>query len=182
MTEHQRITTGADSAPAIPVPVRAAARRRPAARPARSSCSSARSVSAPGAQQEHHDLAAAEHRRNFVPEVRVATVKASDGTMAVSCPATTSAFAAANIFARAAATSTRARSISATRSRRATCSPPSSRPSSTIRSHRRRRRSASSGAVQQAHANRDSPSVTWQRDQPLVKKGWLPQQQGTIDG
>ena len=48
-----------------------------------------------------HDLAAAaEQRRNFVPNVRVAAVRASDRMMTVSLPATTTAFEAANIFAR----------------------------------------------------------------------------------
>ena len=46
-------------------------------------------------------MASAEQRRTFVPTVRVATVKATGGELTVSLPATTSAFAAANIFARA---------------------------------------------------------------------------------
>ena len=44
--------------------------------------------------------ATAEQRRDFVPRVRVAAVKPSDGIMTVSLPATTTAFEAANIFAR----------------------------------------------------------------------------------
>jgi RND family efflux transporter MFP subunit len=44
--------------------------------------------------------ATAEQLRDFVPKVRVAAVKPSDGTMTVSLPATTTAFEAANIFAR----------------------------------------------------------------------------------
>ena len=39
--------------------------------------------------------------RDFVPRVRIATVHASDATMTVSLPATTNAFEAANIYARA---------------------------------------------------------------------------------
>ena len=51
---------------------------------------------------QHEDtLASAEQRRTFVPTVRVATVKPTSGELTVSLPATTSAFAAANIFARA---------------------------------------------------------------------------------
>ena len=44
--------------------------------------------------------ATAEQRRDFVPNVRVAQVRPSDGIMTVSLPATTTAFEAANIFAR----------------------------------------------------------------------------------
>src|SRR5262245_9215567 len=46
-------------------------------------------------------LATAAQERDFVPEVRVATVKPSDNIEVVRLPATTSAFASANIFARA---------------------------------------------------------------------------------
>src|SRR5258708_34553568 len=46
-------------------------------------------------------MAAAQQRRDFVPTLRVAAVRASNATVVVSLPATTSAFATANIFARA---------------------------------------------------------------------------------
>ena len=46
-------------------------------------------------------MATAEQRRDFVPSVRVATVRGERRRLVVSLPATTSAFAAANIFARA---------------------------------------------------------------------------------
>jgi uncharacterized protein HemX len=43
---------------------------------------------------------AAQQRRTFVPDVRAAAVRASDSKITVSLPATTTAFEAANIFAR----------------------------------------------------------------------------------
>src|SRR6266478_4372131 len=43
----------------------------------------------------------AEQHRDFVPSVRVEAVRASPGTMSVTLPATTNAFQAANIYARA---------------------------------------------------------------------------------
>src|SRR5437868_814165 len=43
----------------------------------------------------------AEQHHEFVPSVRVAVVRASDTTMSVTLPATTNAFQAANIYARA---------------------------------------------------------------------------------
>jgi multidrug efflux pump subunit AcrA (membrane-fusion protein) len=46
-------------------------------------------------------LATAEQAREFVPQVRVTTVEPSDTNEVVKLPATTSAFASANIFARA---------------------------------------------------------------------------------
>src|SRR5215813_3840656 len=52
-------------------------------------------------QQHRENVAAAEQQRDFVPEVRVATIEPSDTFQVVSLPATTSAFATANIFARA---------------------------------------------------------------------------------
>ena len=36
-------------------------------------------------------------------------------------------------------------------------------------------------ALKQAQANSDLAQVTWDRDKPLVAKGWITQQQGTID-
>jgi multidrug efflux pump subunit AcrA (membrane-fusion protein) len=45
--------------------------------------------------------AAAEQHRDFVPSVRVEAVRASANTMSVTLPATTNAFEAANIYARA---------------------------------------------------------------------------------
>jgi hypothetical protein len=57
-----------------------------------------------GAVRYYHNrqavAATSEEHRNFVPNVRVAAVRASDGMMTVSLPATTTAFEAANIFAR----------------------------------------------------------------------------------
>src|ERR1700731_1546399 len=45
--------------------------------------------------------AAAEQHRDFIPSVRVEAVRASANTMSVTLPATTNAFQAANIYARA---------------------------------------------------------------------------------
>ena len=46
-------------------------------------------------------MATAEQERDFVPSVRVATVKANAAVMSVTLPATTAAFAQAEIYARA---------------------------------------------------------------------------------
>jgi hypothetical protein len=64
--------------------------------------------------------AAAEEQHDFVPRVRVAAVQASPDIHKVVLPATTTAFEAANIFARASGYVFSAMSISALASRRAT--------------------------------------------------------------
>src|SRR6266478_2684399 len=51
--------------------------------------------------QQRVVMATAEQIRDFVPSVRVATVQASDATVLVTLPATTSAFSIANMYARA---------------------------------------------------------------------------------
>src|SRR5258708_923315 len=51
--------------------------------------------------QRQDVIATAEQARDFIPSVRVATIERSPGTMSVTLPGTTAAFAAANIYARA---------------------------------------------------------------------------------
>ena len=51
--------------------------------------------------QHKEVMATAEQESDFVPSLRVATVAASPGTMSVTLPGTTAAFADANIYARA---------------------------------------------------------------------------------
>ena len=50
--------------------------------------------------QHREVMATAEQRRNFIPNVRVATVRPSNRITLVTLPATTLAFSAANLFAR----------------------------------------------------------------------------------
>jgi RND family efflux transporter MFP subunit len=52
-------------------------------------------------RQWHRVEATATQQHNFVPTVHVATVEASPGTVSVTLPGTTAAFATANIYARA---------------------------------------------------------------------------------
>ena len=51
--------------------------------------------------EHQHVMATAERERDFVPSMRVATVKANPGIMSVVLPGTTAAFTKANIYARA---------------------------------------------------------------------------------
>lgn len=127
-------------------------------------------------------LATAAEARDFVPEVRVATVKPSDTIDVVKLPATTSAFASANIFARASGyIGTRAVDIGdhvrAGQLLAEIVAPELD--------HQIAQAEATlaqlNSALQQAQANRELAKVTWDRDRPLVDKGWLTAQQGTID-
>src|SRR5258708_38698380 len=51
--------------------------------------------------QRQDVIATADQARDCIPSVRVATIEKSPGTMSVTLPGTTAAFAAANIYARA---------------------------------------------------------------------------------
>ncbi len=102
-------------------------------------------------------MTTAKQERDFVPSLRVAMVEASPDIMSVSLPGTTAAFATANIFARA--TGYIAKQIS---QNEATLDQLKS-------------------ALEQAEASRKLAEVTWGRDEPLVKKGWVTSQQGDVD-
>jgi RND family efflux transporter MFP subunit len=132
---------------------------------------------------QHRDVAATvRDQRNFVPNVRVETVRASDANVAVSLPATTSAFAAANIFARASGYIDKRYVDIGDRVKEgqvlATIVAPEL-------DHQIAQAEATlvqlQAARQQAIANRDLAQDTWNRDSPLVKEGWVTPQQGTID-
>ena len=113
-------------------------------------------------------------RPRLGPQVRVAAVRPSAGTRSSACRPPPRRSRPPTSSRAPAAISTSARSISAITSRRASCSPISWRPSSITRSRRPRRRSAQlKAALQQAQANRELAKVTWDRDKPLVKQGWL---------
>ena len=123
-----------------------------------------------------------EYRQSFVPKVRVATVEAASGELVVSLPATTSAFAAANILARASGyIATRSVDIGdrvKVGDLLATIVAPEldhqiSQAEATL--------AQLEAAATQARANQKLASVTWRRDEPLVKEGWIPKQQGTVD-
>ena len=127
--------------------------------------------------REEAASANAEYRRSFVPQVRVATVKATSGELIVSLPATTSAFAAANILARASGyIATRSVDIGdhvKAGEQLATIVAPEldhqiSQAEATL--------AQLEAAAKQARANQKLASVTWRRDQPLVKEGWIPKQ------
>jgi RND family efflux transporter MFP subunit len=126
--------------------------------------------------------ATAEQHRDFVPAVRVAVVRPSDGIMTVSLPATTTAFEAANIFARTSGYIERryvdigdqvkvgallAEIIAPELDHQI------SQAQATLTQYQ--------ATLHQTEASRDLARVTNTRDSGLVKQGWLTLQQGDND-
>jgi RND family efflux transporter MFP subunit len=132
--------------------------------------------------QRREALTISQRQRDFVPSVRVATVQASEGTVLVTLPATTEALTAANIFARASGYIDKRNVDIGDRVKEGQLLAQITAPEL---DHQIAQAEATLGqlkaSVQQAQANRDLAQVTWQRDNPLVKQGWVTPQQGDSD-
>jgi RND family efflux transporter MFP subunit len=132
--------------------------------------------------QYRQTAAASEAERDFVPQVRLATVEPSSGIEVVQLPATTSAYATANIFARA--TGYIAKREVDIGDRVKTGQPLVEIVAPELEDQIAQAEATLAqlkSALQQAEANRVLAQVTWDRDRPLVEKGWVTAQQGTID-
>jgi RND family efflux transporter MFP subunit len=136
-----------------------------------------------GYQAQHRQvMAAAEQHDDFVPKLRVATIKPSDGTVVVTLPATTSAFAQANIFARASGYIDQRNADIGDKVKGGQLLAHITAPEIEHQIAQAQATLAQSEATsRQTQANADLANVTWGRDKPLVDKGWVTQQQGTID-
>jgi RND family efflux transporter MFP subunit len=125
---------------------------------------------------------AAEQERDLVPQVRVASVEPSSKIDVIKLPATTSAFATANIFARASGYIGKREVDIGDRVKQGQLLVEIVAPEL---DHQIAQAEATlsqlKSALQQAEANRELAKVTWDRDRPLVEKGWVTAQQGTID-
>jgi RND family efflux transporter MFP subunit len=132
--------------------------------------------------QQHEVMATAERERDFVPSVRVATVKPDPGIVAVSLPGTTAAFAAANIFARATGYIGKRNADIGDRVKAGDLLAQLAVPEL---DHQIAQNEATlsqlKSALQQAEANMRLAQVTWGRDRPLVQEGWATQQKGDVD-
>ncbi len=133
-------------------------------------------------RQSRQVTATVEQQRDLVPAVRVGMVRAGSSDLVVTLPGTTSAFAAANIFARA----------SGYIGQRNVDIGDRVKPGQLLATivapeldHQIVQAEATLGeltsTLQQRKAARELARVTWDRDKPVVQKGWLPLQQGTID-
>ncbi len=127
-------------------------------------------------------MATADQIRDFVPSVRVATVRANPGNIIITLPATTAAFADANVYARATGYIEKRNVDIGDHVKAGDLLAELAVPEL---DHQIAQNEATlvqlKAALQQAEANRELAQVTWNRDKPLVIKGWVTQQQGTVD-
>jgi RND family efflux transporter MFP subunit len=132
--------------------------------------------------QQQQVTATAKVERDFVPGVRVATVEASGATVPVTLPGTTAAFAAANIYARATGYIDKRNVDIGDRVKTGDLLAQLAVPEIDDQiSQNEATLDQLKSALEQAEANLKLVQVTWGRDEPLVKEGWVTQQQGTVD-
>jgi len=133
-------------------------------------------------RQHSEALTASQQRRDLVPGLRVAAVRASGDKAVVSLPATTSAFSVANIYARATGYIEKRDVDIGDRVKDGQLLVQIVAPEL---DHQIAQAEATlkqlEATVQQAQANRDLAEVTWHRDSGLVDKGWVTPQQGDTD-
>jgi RND family efflux transporter MFP subunit len=126
--------------------------------------------------------AAAEQRRDFVPSVRVEAVRSSGGTMTVTLPATTNAFQAADIFARASGYVAERDVDIGSRVKAGDLLAAITAPELDHQIAQAEANLAQAKAARrQIKANRELARVTWGRNAVLVSQGWVTQQQGDTD-
>jgi RND family efflux transporter MFP subunit len=124
----------------------------------------------------------AQQRGNFVPDVRVTAVRANDGKIAVSLPATTTAFEAANIFARTNGYIEKRYVDIGDRVKAGALLVNITAPELDHQIAQAKATLAQNQAtLQQTQASRELAEVTNGRDSKLVKQGWLTLQQGDND-
>jgi RND family efflux transporter MFP subunit len=133
-------------------------------------------------QAEREMAATSKQARTFVPEVRVATVRASDSRINVTLPATTAAFEAANIFARASGYVEKRYVDIGDRVKAGALLAEIVAPELDHQIAQAQATLAQTqGTLQQTQASRELAEVTNARDSGLVKQGWLTAQQGDND-
>ncbi|HWX28975.1 MAG TPA: efflux RND transporter periplasmic adaptor subunit [Steroidobacteraceae bacterium] len=127
-------------------------------------------------------MATARQQLDFVPSLHVATVEANPATVSVTLPGTTAAFAAANIYARATGYISKRNVDIGDRVKAGDLLAELAVPEL---DHQISQNEATldqlKSSLQQARANRDLAQVTWDRNSPLVQKGWVTPQQGDTD-
>src|SRR5258708_10969314 len=133
-------------------------------------------------QAELELAATAQRSRSFVPDVRVAAVRASDSKITVTLPATTTAFEAANIFARTSGYIEKRYVDIGDQVKAGALLANTTAPEL---DHQIAQAKATltqvQATLQQTQASRDLAQVTNARDSNLVKQGWLTLQQGDND-
>ena len=126
--------------------------------------------------------ATARQHRDFVPAVRVAAVQASDGIVTVSLPATTTAFEAANIFARTSGYIEKRHVDIGDKIKAGALLAEITAPELDHQiSQAQATLTQYQATLHQTEASRELARVTNARDSGLVKQGWLTLQQGDND-
>jgi len=126
--------------------------------------------------------ATAQRSRALVPNVRVAEVRASNSKITVTLPATTTAFEAANIFARTSGYIEKRYVDIGDRVKAGTVLVDIIAPELDHQITQAKATLAQNQAtLQQTQASRELAEVTNARDSNLVKQGWLTRQQGDND-
>ena len=124
----------------------------------------------------------AQQSRTFVPNVRVAAVRASDSKITVSLPATTTAFEAANIFARTSGYIEKRYVDIGDRVKAGALLVDITAPELDHQIAQAKATLAQNQAtLRQTQASQELAQVTNARDSKLVKQGWLTLQQGDND-
>ncbi len=118
-------------------------------------------------------MATAKQHHDFVPSLHVATVEANPATVSVTLPGTTAAFAAANIYARATGYIAKRNVDIGDRVKAGDLLAELAVPEL---GHQISQNEATLDQLKSALAQ-----VTWDRDSPLVQKGWVTPQQGDTD-
>jgi RND family efflux transporter MFP subunit len=132
--------------------------------------------------QRQQVMTTAQQERDFVPNVRVATIEASPATVSLTLPGTTAAFAAANIFARATGYIAKRNVDIGDRVKAGDLLAQLAVPELDDQiSQNEATLNQLKSARNQAEANRKLAEVTWGRDEPLLKRGWVTPQQGDVD-
>jgi RND family efflux transporter MFP subunit len=141
------------------------------------------SMGAWGSYARQQDLTAtARQQRDFVPSLQVANVEASPGTLSISLPGTTAAFAAANIYARATGYIAERKVDIGDRVKAGDLLAQLAVPELDDQiAQNEATLNQLKSALDQADAGLKLAQVTWSRDEPLMNKGWVTQQQGTVD-
>jgi len=132
--------------------------------------------------QRQEVTATAKQERDFVPTLRVATVEPAPATVSVSLPGTIAAFAAASIYARATGYIDMRQVDIGDRVKAGDLLAQLSVPEIDDQiSQNEATLEQLKSALDEAKAGHELAQVTWGRDEPLVNKGWVTQQQGTVD-
>jgi RND family efflux transporter MFP subunit len=133
-------------------------------------------------QAELAVAATMQRSRTVVPEVRLAAVRASDSKITVSLPATTTAFEAANIFARTSGYIEKRYVDIGDRVKAGALLAEITAPELDHQIAQAQATLAQNqSTLRQTEASRDLADVTNGRDSKLVKQGWLTLQQGDND-